>query len=164
MLFGRSHFKPQKKSTKKNPKRGPKAIKPDLARKRKAHVESDVTVLLSAYLWNLVLQCGYPMLFAAISYYLSRATVFSYMLLFAMLGCCNMLLFAATCCCLLVFAAVCSCLLMVVAIYCCLLLVAAVCCFLTVVCFFWLRIAADRHFMFFALSFQAKNGQFLVNS
>ena len=82
----------------------------------------------------------------------------AHMLLFAMLGCCYLLLFAAICCCLLVFAAaICSCLLLVVAIYCCLLLVAAVCCFFTVVCFFWLRIPADCHFMFFASSFQDKN-------
>ena len=119
---------------------------------------------ICCYLWNLVLQCGCLMSFPAISCYLSRATFCSYMLFFAMLGCCYLLLFAAICCCLLVFAAICSCLLLVVAIYCCLLLLAAVCCFFTVVCFFWLRIPADCHFMFFAASFRDKNWEFLLNS
>ena len=51
LLFGGSHFKPRKKlrkTTKTGPKRGPKAIESDRAGERKAHVESDVTVMLSA--------------------------------------------------------------------------------------------------------------------
>ena len=51
LLFGGSHFKPRKKlrkRTKTGPKRDPQAIEPDLAGERKAHVESDVTALLSA--------------------------------------------------------------------------------------------------------------------
>ena len=49
LLFGGSHFKPRKKLRKqKKTKKGPEAIEPDLAGERKAHVESDVTMLLSA--------------------------------------------------------------------------------------------------------------------
>ena len=135
-------------------KKGSQAIGPDLAGERKAQwnlmsqrcylllsLESGVTMWLSD-----VISCH--QLLSITSYVLQLHDIICYAWL---------LLFAAICCCLLVFAAICSCLLLVVAIYCCLLLVAAVCCFFTVVCFFWLRIAADCHFIFLASSFQDEN-------
>ena len=101
------------KNTRKKTILGASGVEPDLAGERKAHFESDTTMLLAAmrcYLLLFIAMCCFLLLFAVTCCYLLLcAAIRCYLLLWAALAavCCCMLLVAAICCYLLLLAAIC---------------------------------------------------------